>query len=247
MDRGFVHTCNRGVVRAIDCWSASIVTNGVQNILSISSDIEFQRSRCNIVGVVGIEPGAPWDILTPAISIVIALVVFKSSSPLNTVVPCLATGATDITGPSTTTSTIELLNSDPRDACCIVIVRDTDVLGSTTRDRLVYGLGADTAGLDFAATRLTRVPVTLVECINMVDRTTLVQVRTASIENLNCSKTHKVIAIVTQLGKAGFDVYGSTLGFRARPVVLEKTDRTQDSAENAYGVDDSCCHDEASE
>ena len=89
--------------------------------------------------MVSVEPGTLGNVFTST------LLVGQSSSRLKTVVPILAALVADIPSPGTTSGAIELRDSDPSDAGCIVVVCNRDVACSATSNGLVYDLGADTA------------------------------------------------------------------------------------------------------
>jgi len=74
-----------------------------------------------------------------------------------------------IAGPGSTEAAVELRDCDPGYACCVVVVCDSDVAGSSTGFVLVDGYGADAARADVAAEGLAGEAVALVEGIDVAD------------------------------------------------------------------------------
>lgn len=162
-------TSNRAIVGAPNgsvALSAS-VQSIFDGLLIIRADVELERRVLDRVGVIAIDPGALGNVLATAVFF------FQPAGGFYAVVPSLAAGVTDVTGPGTANGLVVLLYGDPRDASRVVVVRDADVTCPATSDELVYGHVASPARLDLASVDLAGVSVALVVGVDFVDRAAL--------------------------------------------------------------------------
>jgi hypothetical protein len=165
-------TGNRPTVPAINRRRALLIPpKRILDILRlVSANIELKSSIRNIVSMISIDPSALGHILLLDLPIdLIPILFFQLARGLDAVVPRLAAAVADVTGPDAAFGAIVLLDGDPGDAGCVVVVGDADVAAAAAWDGLVDGFFAGAAACDAAAVGLAGVAVALVEGVNFVD------------------------------------------------------------------------------
>lgn len=135
----------------------------------VSPYIELESRIRNVVGMIGIDPGALGHVFRLDLAVdFVPVLLLERAGGLDAVVPSLAAAVTDVTGPDAALGLVVLLDGDPGDAGSVVVVGDADVAAAAARDGLVDGLCAGAAALDAAAVGLAGVAVALVEGVDFV-------------------------------------------------------------------------------
>ena len=156
-------TSNWFTIGSIDGWSADVAVHCICDILAVRDHVKFQCSDLNAVGMVTVNPGTFGDVVSTPI------LVMKLAGRLDAVVPRLAAVVPDVASPGSTRGFVELLNCNPGNASCVIVIGDTDVLSSHTRVGLIYGLLTNATGVDFTAVGLAKVAVPRVKGVDTVD------------------------------------------------------------------------------
>lgn len=164
-------TVDRAIVWTVDCGiTCAIAQSHIDLVFTVGTDVELQRRRFNIIGVVAIEPSAARSVISVAVG---AIVVLELAGRLLRIVRRLPTGGTNVSGPRTAASVVKLLNGDPRDTGGIVVVRNSNVLGAQTGGGLVNSHGQDATIIDVSAVGLASIAVARVEGVDLVNRALL--------------------------------------------------------------------------